>query len=268
MRVFSTEECVRPLSCLVAMLLASTVALARPAAANTRSVGAATFPAVVPEPLVQKLVDVGRVGPRPAGGEPEAWKRWGRGSREQQERAVRAVVGALAEHRPPIHVSAAILAIARVESGFNPFSQNPNSTACGIFQFIKATWLRYASTHSSCTDPAINAGAGVRHLTLLHDAYVRHAIAGDVQLDELERVERTYRLMYAYHYHGESSKHAVAGGSPVAQQVAEAGLGQLRSFYDILKRATAAPTRVVGRVGRPAPRRQVTSGTRSPRRRG
>ena len=54
------------------------------------------------------------------------------------EGLVSAVVDALSKARLPIDLSAMILAIARVESGFNPFSENPASTACGIFQFVEA----------------------------------------------------------------------------------------------------------------------------------
>lgn len=102
--------------------------------------GEPTFPRKVTDDLLRKLNDVGRVEFWSGKWEDDTWRRWGRATRAHQEMALRAVAEALAIARPPISLSAAILAIARVESGFNPYSQNPTSTACGIFQFIKATW--------------------------------------------------------------------------------------------------------------------------------
>ena len=85
---------------------------------------------------------------------------WGCAVPEDQDLSVRAIADALAKARLPIDLSAMILAIARVESGFNPFSEHPVSTACGLFQFVEGTWEAYQPTRDTCFDPYVNAWAG------------------------------------------------------------------------------------------------------------
>lgn len=216
------------------------------------------FPASLSEQVLHELLDVGRVDSRTTQ-DPEAWRRWGQVAPEGQESAMRAVIDALTGARPPLSVAASILAIARVESGWNPYSQNPTSTACGLFQFIKATWQLYSDNRESCFDPGVNAWAGVKHITMLYESHVQERIAPlALVTTEMERVEWTYRMLYAYHYHGEGSPLAPAGGAMVAQSAAENGLPQLQDFFSILKRATYVPppARVTGKAGRARTKRR------------
>src|SRR5262249_46609656 len=204
---------------------ASLVAL-RPVACAAGSAGAAKrnptapapppvlrFPDTVSDGLVHDLAQAGRVtADLPP--DPEQWKRWGRAAPDDQDLAVRAVVDALSKARPPIELSAMILAIARVESGFNPFSENPTSTACGIFQFVEGTWQSYAATPARCFDPDVTSWAGRRQLAKLDMIRLgdpRRLLQGVP--DEVQRIEYLYRLLYAYHYHGVRSVFASIGGS-------------------------------------------------------
>jgi hypothetical protein len=209
------------------------------------------FPDIVSDALLNDITQAGRVtADLPV--DPEQWKRWGRAAPDDQDLAVRAVVDALSKARPPIDLSAMILAIARVESGFNPFSENPASTACGIFQFVEGTWESYAVTRDTCFDPYVNAWAGVQHLSrlnLIRLGDARRLLQGVP--DEVQRTEYLYRLLYAYHYHGVRSIFASIGGSREAQTAADAGVPYLKRYFSILKRATYVPP--------PAPRRRVTS---------
>jgi hypothetical protein len=199
------------------------------------------FPGTVSDTLLSDLTEAGHVtADLPP--DPEQWKRWGRAAPDDQVLAVRAVCDALAHARLPIDLSAMILAIARVESGFNPFSENPDSTACGIFQFVEGTWEAYVPSREACFDPYVNAWAGVKHLSSLdtgrlHDA--RKLLQGVP--DELQRTEYLFRLLYAYHYHGARSLYAAIGGSMTAQQTADAGVPYLKRYYSILKSATFVP---------------------------
>jgi hypothetical protein len=199
------------------------------------------FPGTVSDTLLSDLTEAGHVN-ADLPPDPEQWKRWGRAAPDDQVLAVRAVCDALAHARLPIDLSAMILAIARVESGFNPFSENPDSTACGIFQFVEGTWEAYVPSREACFDPYVNAWAGVKHLSSLdtgrlHDA--RKLLQGVP--DELQRTEYLFRLLYAYHYHGARSLYAAIGGSMTAQQTADAGVPYLKRYYSILKRATYVP---------------------------
>jgi hypothetical protein len=199
------------------------------------------FPDPPSDTLLAELTRAGRVGTTlPA--VPEEWKRWGCAVPEDQDLAVRAIADALAKARLPIDLSAMVLAIARVESGFNPFSEHPVSTACGLFQFVEATWQAYAPTRDACFDPYLNAWAGVRHLSMLDSRRLgdaRKLLQGVP--DETQRTEYLYRLLYAYHYHGARSLYASLGGSLVAQQAANSGVPYLKRYYAILKKATYVP---------------------------
>jgi len=214
------------------------------------------FPDNVSESLLGDLMQASRVNVElPT--EPDSWQRWGRAAPDDQDLAVRPIADALAKARVPIDLSAMILAIARVESGFNPFSQHPVSTACGLFQFIEATWQAYQPTRDTCFDPYVNAWAGVRHLSMLEQRRLREARALLTGVpDELQRTEYLYRLLYAYHFHGPRSVYAAVGGSPTAQDAADSGVPYLRRYYTILKKATYVPPPVPAvRRARAAPQR-------------
>ncbi len=199
------------------------------------------FPDAPSDTLIGELTQAGRVTaalpPTPA-----EWKRWGRAVPEDQDLAVRAIADALAKAHLPIDLSAMILAIARVESGFNPFSEHPVSTACGLFQFVEATWEAYQPTRDTCFDPYVNAWAGVKHLAMLDRGRLgdaRKLLQGVP--DEVQRTEYLYRLLYAYHFHGSRSLYAALGGSMTAQQAADSGVPYLKRYYSILKKATYVP---------------------------
>ena len=237
----------------VALVVAGLVAATIDAHANGTP-GEPRFPAAVSDRLLQDFVLAGRVE-EAMPSEPDSWLRWGAVPLEHQTSSIRAVVDALSAVRPPIGVAAAILAIARVESGWNPYSRNPTSTACGLFQFIRATWASYADSQERCFDARLNAAAGVKHLMTIYQVRVGPRLAPLTPiLSEAERVAWTYRMLYAFHYHGEAEPVADEGGSLQVQTVAEAGVPQLQRFFTILKRATAPPVRQVRAPARRARR--------------
>jgi hypothetical protein len=226
------------------------------------------FPSTVSDQILYELVRVGSVQasvPREADG----WLRWGGAPLEHQASAMRAVVDALSAVRPPIGVAAAILAIARVESGWNPYSRNPASTACGLFQFVKATWAIYDESQQRCFDARANATAGVKHLTSLY----REHVAPRIELitpvtSEAERRTWTYRMLFALHYHGEAAPAASEGGSLLARSAADPATSHLEGFFTILKKTTAEPAAPRGGSPTRAKSRQALkvakAGARSP----
>jgi Transglycosylase SLT domain len=246
------------LGVLVAMLLPASPAAARrrtyrnaPRAAAPRAPKIVVpkepvFPATVSEQLVGQLVAVSRVAPKPNPKDPESWRRWGNAHPWDQAVAVRAVADSLSTARASIALSSAILAIARVESGFNPWAKNPKSTACGIFQFIRATWTPYGGDHGYCTDPGMNAAAGVKHLNGIFHRHVRKTLPPLAELpNDLQRAEWIYRGMYAFHFHGLASRDAVQGGLIDSQLPAENNIQHLHNYFALLKRATYVPPRAV-----------------------
>lgn len=214
------------------------------------------FPAQVSDKLIQDLVRVAAVAPKPNPKDPESWRRWGNADPWDQGVAVHAIVDGMSAARPSIALAASILAIARVESGFNPWAKNPKSTACGIFQFIRATWTPYGGDHGYCMDPGMNANAGVRHLTTIYNRYVRKTLPPMEELpNDLQRAEWVYRGMYAFHFHGLASADAMQGGLIDSQLPAENNIQHLRNFFAVLKRATVVPPK----SPRQAPRRRGRS---------
>jgi hypothetical protein len=205
---------------------------------------------------MRQLLDAGLVDasiPR----DPAAWLRWGGAPVEHQASAMRAVVEALSAARPPIDVAAAILTIARVESGWNPYARNPTSTACGLFQFVRATWESYDGSQQHCFDAERNATAGVKHLIGLYQTRVLPRLSDAVPSpSDDDRVASLYRLLYAFHFHGEVAPEAADGGSAESQSVADAGLGHLERYLAVLRRATT--------VVRPARKHAVTRAARRP----
>ena len=200
------------------------------------------FPARPTPALVGRLVRAGMLdrGRDAAGARPTT--AWGQATRAQQARSLHAVVRALAEEQPPLPLAAAILTVAWVESGYNPIARNPHSTACGLFQFVQATWRRYAGEGTRCTDPTVNADVGVRYLTKIYTRLMDPSVAG-ARRRERPRLERIYRVLYAYHYHGIASRHAPVGGTEAARRPAATGLRRLWAFYAVLQRAAkAAPS--------------------------
>lgn len=208
--------------------------------------GEPRFPATVSDAVMTDFLRVGRVE-APIPRDPESWLRWGGAPVEHQASAMRAVVDALSVARPQIGVAAAILTIARVESGWNPYARNPTSTACGLFQFIRATWESYDDSQDRCFDVQRNASAGVKHLLGLYQSRVlpRMSVLVPVTTEE-ERVALIYRMLYAFHYHGEVAPEALAGGSAESQAAADAAMGHLQGYLTVLKRVTTVrPTRRV-----------------------
>src|SRR5262245_51585739 len=179
---------------LEGFILLGVLAAASPAVAKGTP-GEPRFPAKVSDAVMSEFLRIGHVDaaiPREA----DTWLRWGGAPVEHQASAMRAVVDALSLARPQIGLAAAILTIARVESGWNPYARNPTSTACGLFQFVRATWQSYDDSQERCFDPRANAAAGVKHLMGLYRTHVSPRIEPLLLVTtEAERVEWTYRLL-------------------------------------------------------------------------
>jgi hypothetical protein len=207
----------------------------------------------VSDAVMREFLRVGQVE-APIPRDPDAWLRWGGAPVEHQASAMRAVVDALSAARPEIGLAAAIMTIARVESGWNPYARNPTSTACGLFQFVRATWESYDDSQQRCFDPQRNASAGVRHLLGLYRARVlpRLSVLAPVTT-EAERVALVYRTLYAFHYHGEVAPEALAGGSLESQTAADAALGHLQGYLAVLQKATTVRVARRGRSTRRSP---------------
>jgi hypothetical protein len=97
---------------------------------------------------------------------------------------------------------AVLLAIANIESGFNPAAQAGTTSACGLFQFVEKTGEMYNLSATDCMDPWLNARAGVSHYIDNYDARVRKHVES---LQGIEKLFKTFQLSYYLHHDGPNS---------------------------------------------------------------
>lgn len=120
-----------------------------------------------------------------------------------QREGVRAILYHARKSGLAIEDQAVLLAIADIESGFNPIARAPTTTACGLFQFVKKTGEIFGLPHTDCMDPMANAHAQISHYQYNFERRVRPFVE---QLAGPERVFRTFELSYYLHHDGPDSR--------------------------------------------------------------
>jgi hypothetical protein len=103
------------------------------------------------------------------------------------------------------HDAAVIVAIARVESGFNPDAAAGTTSAAGLGQFVRRTGEAYGLTDSNCFDARVNARALVAHYEENKTLAANRGHKG-ADLDA---------MIYKYHHDGPSGEY---GGLALAKQ--------------------------------------------------
>jgi hypothetical protein len=119
-----------------------------------------------------------------------------------QREGVRAILFHARRAGLSVEDQAVLLATAEVESGFNPMAKAPTTTACGLFQFVRATGSKYGLSQADCMNPSANAKAGIAHYLDNYNDRVRGDISG---LTGAERVFKLYELSYYLHHDGPNS---------------------------------------------------------------
>ncbi len=133
-------------------------------------------------------------------------RRWGDASPETQLAVIETLRAEASRHRLSVDETAFLLAIARVESGFNPDAAAGSSSASGIGQFIDRTGASYGLDASNRFSLRDNVSALVTHLKEnLRESYrrVRETTQTDV-----------FRMAYALHHDGPSLQY---GGDVIAE---------------------------------------------------
>jgi len=146
-----------------------------------------------------------------------------------QKEGVRAVLTSAKKYDLGLHHQAALLATVDIESGFNPLAKAPTTTACGLFQFVRRTGEAYGMNQSSCMNPWINADAGIRHYI---DNYSKRVENKVQDLDETEKLFRTFELGYYLHHDGPNSSNP----SKELKAIVLNGTPFLLHVYEVLKR--------------------------------
>lgn len=116
----------------------------------------------------------------------------GDASHDVQKKAIDAIIEAANKHKLGQRETAYVLAMARVESGFNPDAAAGTTTASGLGQFVRATGWGYGLNDSNRFDLTSNADALVRHFINNRDIAKHRGFAGN----ELEI------KIYQYHHDG------------------------------------------------------------------
>jgi len=132
-------------------------------------------------------------------------RRFGDADRETQRRCMDLVIAKGREHGMSDHEIALTLAIARVESGFNPDAAAGSTSAAGLGQMIDRTGAHYGLDAGNRWSADAQADALVRH-TQDNMALARARGHGGADLD---------RYTYAYHHDGPSLKY---GGLAIADE--------------------------------------------------
>lgn len=158
---------------------------------------------------------------------PEEFLRVGAPEWAQRE-AIRAVLFNARRSGLSIEDQAALLAVVEVESGFNPVAKAPTTSACGLFQFVKATGITFGLKPENCMNPWLNAEAGIRHYLDHYERIVRSQING---LSGPERVFKTFELSYYIHHDGPG----VVSSSNEVKATILSGTQFLFRVYDLLK---------------------------------
>lgn len=126
----------------------------------------------------------------------------------QPEVQIQVIHRILTQSRPlSVDDQALLLAIARLESGFNPDAASKTSSAVGVFQIIRANWQGLNLPQESVFDADSNIRAGIQfyqeNLRLQQRKFP--GIAGD---------EKAV-LLYALHHDGPSLN---SGGAKIARE--------------------------------------------------
>lgn len=119
-----------------------------------------------------------------------------------QRESVRAILFHARKAGLPIEDQAVLLAIADIESGFNPMARAPTTSACGLFQFVKRTGESFSLSTSDCMNPWLNAKSEIEHYLYNFDRRVKRHVN---DLSGAERVFRTFELSYYLHHDGPDS---------------------------------------------------------------
>ena len=122
-------------------------------------------------------------------------RRHGDASHEVQKKTIGAIINAANKHGLSQRETALVLAIAYVESGFNPDAAAGTTTAASIGQFIRDTGWAYGLNDSNRFELNPNTDALVRHYIENRDTAMRRGFTGK----ELEL------KVYQYHHDGPGS---------------------------------------------------------------
>jgi hypothetical protein len=146
-----------------------------------------------------------------------------------QREGVRAILFNARKSGLGIEDQAVLLAIAEIESGFNPMAKAESTSACGLFQFVKKTGEQFGLAQENCMNPWLNAMAGVQHYMVNYQKRVQDSVT---EVFGPERLFRTFEISYYMHHDGPASSNP----SNDVKAIVVTGTAFLFKVYQILQR--------------------------------
>jgi len=116
-----------------------------------------------------------------------------------QRESVKAILFHARKAGLSVEHQAVLLATAEIESGFNPMAKASTTSACGLYQFVKATGEMYGLKQNDCMNPWLNAKAGVAHYI---DNYEKRIADKVTATQGPEQVFEIYEAAYYMHHDG------------------------------------------------------------------
>lgn len=161
---------------------------------------------------------------RPAG----LSRRVGHASNSIQKMAIDAIIFSGRKHGLSTREIAHVLAIAYIESGFNPDAAAGTTTASGLGQFVEQTGKFYGINDSTRFDIDTNADALVRHyIDNKYLATKRGASGSDIE-----------EKIYQYHHDGPGARSNNSEGAKISR---ERVLPLINKFEEVLKSSDGEP---------------------------
>jgi hypothetical protein len=160
-----------------------------------------------------------------------------RGSREfmragapswMQHESIKAIIEGSREAGLSLEHQSVLLATAEIESGFNPMARAATTSACGIFQFVKATGAAFGLKDSDCFDPWKSTEAEIAHYRQNYERRIEERVA---HVEGPERLLRMFELSYYLHHDGPLSKDP----SDEVKATVLAGTPFLFKVYEVLE---------------------------------
>ena len=113
-----------------------------------------------------------------------------------KQQVINAIITAAKNKGLSAQETAAILAVAKVESNYNPYAANKTSTASGVFQFIDGTGATYGLNSSNRFDTQLNVAAGIEYLSAAITK--ANALSKDSRFNQFSFAEK----VYVFHHQG------------------------------------------------------------------
>lgn len=146
-----------------------------------------------------------------------------------QREGVRAILFNARKSGLGVEDQAVLLAIAEIESGFNPMAKAETTSACGLFQFVKKTGEQFGLAQENCMNPWLNAMAGVQHYVINYQKRVQDSVS---DVAGPERLFRIFEISYYMHHDGPASSNP----SNDVKAVIMGGTAFLFKVYQILQK--------------------------------